>query len=182
MRRSRTLSTPGGAFTLSVAMRTYESLLALIEELKGDATEIERLLQRNHTAWERIENGADDPVDWGAVGFTIHTLYGVLENYFLRISKYFENDLPSDRWHQSLVERMKLEIPGVRPALFADDRHVKHVKEILRFRHRIRNLYGEDLDPKKTTDVQKVVEEFFSEFPGIHERFIDKLRSIADAL
>ena len=182
MRRSKTLSPPGGAITLSVVMRTYESLLALIEELKGDATEIERILQRNRTAWVRIENGANDPVDWGAVGFTIHTLYGVLENYFLRISRYFENDLPSDRWHQSLVERMKLEIPGVRPALFADDRHVKHVKEILRFRHRIRNLYGEDLDPKKTTDVQKVVEEFFSEFPGIHERFIEKLRSIADAL
>ncbi|MEX2442206.1 MAG: hypothetical protein WD492_01275 [Alkalispirochaeta sp.] len=163
-------------------MRTYESLLALIQELEGDAAELERLLSRNRTAWERLEQGADDPVDWGALGFTIQTLYGVLENYFLRISKFFENNLPADRWHQALVDKMGLEIPGVRPALFTDDSHTRMVREIVRFRHRLRNLYGEDLDPRKTRDVQRVVAQFFGEFPAIHATFTDKLREIAGAL
>ncbi|MFO8043467.1 MAG: hypothetical protein R6U25_09720 [Alkalispirochaeta sp.] len=163
-------------------MRTYESLLALIQELEGDASEIERVMARNRTAWERIEYGADDPVDWGALAFTIHTVYGVLENYFLRVSKYFENNLPADRWHQPLVEKMALDIPGVRPALLLDPVHKAHIKEIVRFRHRVRNLYGEDLDPEKTTHVQHNVETFFSAFPQIHRDFIAKLRGIADAL
>ncbi len=85
-------------------MRTRDTLLTLLQELDGDAKEIQRLLVRNRTAWERIEAGAEDPVDWGALGFTIQTLYGVLENYFLRISKVFENNLPSDRWRSALVE------------------------------------------------------------------------------
>jgi len=163
-------------------MRTYKSLLALAEELDGDALEMDRLMARNRTAWERILQGADDPVDWGALGFTMQTLYGVLENYFLRISKYFENNLPSDRWHQALVDKMAIEIPGIRPALFTNPDHVKMVRELVRFRHRLRNLYGEDLDPHKTRAVQQTVMEFFVAFPQIHAAFLAKLRSIADVL
>ena len=88
-------------------MRTYESLPALIQELEGDAAEIERVLVRNRT---------------------------------------------------------------------------REVREILRFRHRLRNLYGEDLDPKKTQTVQETVELFFADFPALHARFVDKLRSISDVL
>ncbi|MFP4377074.1 MAG: hypothetical protein ACLFP4_08525 [Spirochaetales bacterium] len=163
-------------------MRTYESMQTLVQELDSDAREIARVLSRNSTAWERIEHGARDPVDWGALGFTIQTLYGVLENYFLRISKCFENNLPADRWHAGLVERMKLDVPGVRPAFFENDDQAKQVREILRFRHRLRHLYGEDLDPKKTSEIQQIVQEFFAEFPSLHRHFLERLRSIADAL
>ena len=40
---------------------------------------------QNRRALERIEHGAVDVLDWGALGFTIHTLYGVFENYMLKI-------------------------------------------------------------------------------------------------
>ncbi|MFP4375182.1 MAG: hypothetical protein ACLFPO_12695, partial [Spirochaetaceae bacterium] len=115
-------------------MRNYASLQALIQELESDAGEIERLRSRNETAWERIRRGANDPVDWGALGFTIQTLYGVVENYFLRISKYFENNLPGDRWHMELVEKMRLDIPNVRPAFLETDAQLREVRQILRFR------------------------------------------------
>ncbi|MFP4210653.1 MAG: hypothetical protein ACLFR8_05385 [Alkalispirochaeta sp.] len=77
---------------------------------------------------------------------------------------------------------MALEIPGVRPAVLTDSRHTALVREILRFRHRLRNLYGEDLDPHKTTEIQKQVSVFFREFPDIHRAFREKLQQIADAL
>ncbi|MFP4115559.1 MAG: hypothetical protein ACOC2Y_10180, partial [Spirochaetota bacterium] len=77
---------------------------------------LRRLRSRNETAWQRIREGADGPVDWGALGFTIQT------------------------------------------------------------------LYGEDLDPRKTSDAQQTLVEFFSEFAELHARFGDQLRSIADAL
>ncbi len=58
-----------------------------------------------------------DDLDWAALGYTLHVLYTSMENYFLRISKFFENDLPRDARHKELLERMELEIPGIRPAL-----------------------------------------------------------------
>jgi len=163
-------------------MRTRESFLTLITELEGDYGELRRIIVLNDRGWKRIVSGADDPLDWGALGFTLHNMYGVLENYFLRISKFFENSLPSDRWHKALVEKMSLEIPGVRPALLRDPEERREVLELLKFRHRLRNLYGEDLDSGKTSEVQAIAHDLTVRFSGIHEDFLRKLRSMAESL
>lgn len=163
-------------------MRTREAVLTLIAELEGDATEIERVLAHNREAWERVSAGASGPVDLGALAFTIHTIYGVLENYFLRISKFFENNLPANRWHRELVEKMTLDIPGLRPALITNVNEKSQVLDLVRFRHRVRNLYGEDLDVKKMRDVQKSLQGFFGAFPKLHGIYICKLKAIADEI
>jgi hypothetical protein len=163
-------------------MRTRESFLTLIAELEGAYLEFMRIMAQNRRAWERIQNGADDPIDWGALGFTLHSAYGVLENYFLRVSKFFENDLLADRWQKSLVEKMALEIPGVRPALLTEQPSKRRAFELLRFRHFFRNMYGEDLDPVKTAAVQQAATALAESFSKSHVTFVEKLRAIAGVL
>jgi len=164
-------------------MRKYEHFLVLIAELDNDASEILRLVSQNTRAWERILNGAKDPIDWGALGFTIQRLYGLFENYCLRISKFFENNLPKERWHKALLEKMTLDIPGLRPALFTKKEYFSEANELLKFRHRLRNLYGEDLDEDKTTEIQTISENFFLKvFPAVHSEFRSKILAIAEAL
>ncbi len=164
----------------NTGMKTYEGVLTLIAELKGDLEELERLRDLNKRAWERIENGADDVLDYGALAYTIHTIYGVMENYFLRISKFFENSLPPDSWHKTLLERMALDIPGVRPAFIQDEDALKRMMTLLRFRHKFRNLYGEDLDPDRMKNVQNNLVEVLSVFPGLHREYCEKLKTIAE--
>ena len=163
-------------------MRTYEAFLTLIEELHGDMAEITRLQSHNSRAWDRVESGAIDMLDFGALAYTIHTIYGVLENYFLRISKFFENNLPRDSWHKTLVERMALNIPGVRPAFIPDNAVRNKILELLRFRHKFRNLYGEDLKPDKTTEVQGQLVEVLNVFSELHRDYCQKLKRIAELL
>jgi hypothetical protein len=163
-------------------MRTHESLLTLIAELEGSYLEFGRTMAQNRRAWDRIQDGADDPIDWGALGFTLHSAYGVLENYFLRVSKFFENDLPGDRWHKPLVEKMALEIPGVRPALLTEEPLKRHALELLRFRHLFRDMYGEDLDPMKTAGVQQAATDLAELFSKSHTSFVDKIRAISGEL
>ncbi len=163
-------------------MRTQEAFLTLIQELNGDISKMERLKATNTRAWARIENGSTDVLDYGALAFTIHTIYGVLENYFLRISKFFENSLPSDSWHRTLVERMALDIPGVRPALMADRDLTSMILELLRFRQKFRNLYGEDLVPEKTAAVQGTLSRVLDVMPDVHSEFASKLSEIANSL
>ncbi len=139
-------------------------------------------MAQNRRAWERIQNGADDPIDWGGLGFTLHSAYSMLENYFLRVSKFFENDLPADRWHKPLVEKMALEIPGVRPALLAEETSKRGALELLKFRHIFRNMYGEDLDPVKTAAAQQAASELAESFSESHANFVQKLRVIAGEL
>lgn len=163
-------------------MKRPEAFLTLIAELDADLAEFRKVAGRNRRAWERILAGAEDPIDWGALGFTLHGLYGVMESYFLRISKFFENGLPREAWHKALVDRMRLDIPGVRPALFRNERELKLALELLKFRHRLRHPYGEDLDPYRTREIQGMAEAFIAAFPGMHGEFIAKLRAIAEAL
>lgn len=163
-------------------MRTRESFLGLIAELEGAHLEFGCAMTQNRRAWQRIQDGADDPLDWGALGFTLHSAYGVLENYFLRVSKFFENALTAEKWHKSLVEKMALEIPGVRPALFTEEPAKRLALELLRFRHLFRNVYGEDLDPEKTSAVQQAAAELAELFSKSHTAFVEKLRAIAGEL
>ncbi len=171
-----------GILDVEHAMKTRAAFLSLIAELEGDSRELRRVSEMNERAWLRIREGAADPIDWGALGFTLHNLYGILENYFLRISKFFENNLPADRRHKGLVDSMRLEIAGVRPSLFPDDAGYRQALTLMRFRHRFRNLYGEDLDPEKTSEVQATAASFMQSFPAMHRLFIDKIRAISGGL
>ncbi|TVR55285.1 MAG: hypothetical protein EA426_15520 [Spirochaetaceae bacterium] len=163
-------------------MRTREGFLTLMRELDGDVEQLMRAAALTERAAARIDAGARDAIDYGALGFTIHSAYGVLENYFLRISKFFENSLPSESWHRTLVERMSLDIPGLRPALILSSDTQSRVLEVMRFRHRFRNLYGEELDPDKTLAVERRLRELVEEVPEIHAEFRRKLAAIAEAL
>ncbi|TVR05378.1 MAG: hypothetical protein EA403_02860 [Spirochaetaceae bacterium] len=163
-------------------MRTREGLLTLIAELNGNLAELRRLDALNRRAWERFSAGANDLLDLAALAFTIHGIYGVLENSFLRVSKFFENNLPPDAWHKALVERMALEIPGLRPAFLSEPTDRKRVMELLKFRHRFRNLYGEDLDVTKTLAVQQMTRALLERLPGIYSEYCEKLRLIAEQL
>ena len=59
----------------------------------------------------------------------------------LRISQHFENDLTADRWHADLLDRMRIDIEGVRARLL-DDQTYARLTELLKFRH-FRRYYFE---------------------------------------
>ncbi len=60
--------------------------------------------------------------------------YTCLETAFVRIAKHFENELDREKWHKSLLDRMTVEIPGIRKRAIADATH-RSLDEIMRFRH-----------------------------------------------
>lgn len=60
--------------------------------------------------------------------------YTCLETQFLRISRFFENSLAADRWHQDLLNKMTLDLPGIRQAVIQSDTAAL-LGELLRFRH-----------------------------------------------
>jgi hypothetical protein len=64
----------------------------------------------------------------------LENFYTCLETIFLRISQFFENNLPSDRWHAVLLDRMTLRVTGVRDAAIQDETRLL-LDELRRFRH-----------------------------------------------
>jgi len=75
----------------------------------------------------------------------ISNYYTCAETIFLRISRFFENHLPRERWHQTLLEKMVLEIDGIRPRVISDSVY-SALLELLKFRHFSRYYFDLDYD------------------------------------
>jgi len=104
-----------------------------------------------------------------------------LKSSFLRISKFFENSLDPLSWNRDLIEHMRLDIDGVRPALL-DRELAARIEELLSFRHVFRNIYQTELDPKRIELVQQQLDPTTASFEKAHKEFSKKLKAIAAQL
>lgn len=147
-----------------------EEATTLVARLELEYQAIENNWELNRQAWERIRNGGRHELDWSALGYTLHIVYTAMENYFLRISKAFENNLSGESWHRELVEMMQLDIPGTRPALL-DNETAKLLGELRAFRHVFRAMYDDRLDPDRMELLQKKAPQMQAMFASAHRDF-----------
>jgi hypothetical protein len=103
--------------------------------------------------------------------------YTCLETAFLRISKYFENSLDSEKWHTDLLGKMTLDIPSVRIPVIGHKSYMV-LLEFLKFRHFRRYYFEYEYDWDRVHYLQK---KFTESLPRIRKeldvflQFIDKL-------
>ena len=109
-----------------------------------------------------------------AVAYLLHNLYTSIEGYFLRIAKHFENSLNDPSWHRELIERMGIEIPGLRPAVISADLQ-EPLDELRRFRYLFRNLYKSELKPARVHEVSAFADSVEERFAPCHRAFVSWL-------
>ena len=159
-------------------MKNTDAVEQLRAELRQDYDIIELNYAKNREMTERITASEErGEYEYAALGYTLHNLYNALEAYFLRVAKFFENNLDESEWHRSLVRRMTLEISGVRPALF-DREFALRIDELMRFRHLFRNLYQAPLIPEKVDFANRSADGLLDAFRGYHEAFDSFLREL----
>lgn len=162
--------------------RSAEGYRILIQELKLAFDHVAGQYAKNHEMTVRIERGDADEYDWAALGYTIHNFYNALENYFLRIAKFFENSLDErSTWHKDLVDRMTMDVPDVRPRLLSGDAR-KDIHELRSFRHVFRNIYDAELAPDRVEQVNRLVEPTMERMQTAHRAFTDTMLAIAAEL
>ena len=153
--------------------------LGLIGDLSVEYEYFEAAALRVKAAGARIAQSSSDTLSWYSQAYLIHNLYNSFEAYFLRVSKFFENNLPRDEWHKTLLDRMSVAIEEYRPAVLdAADRSVFH--ELGAFRHVVRHLYDREIDPKRMETAAESAPAAIKRFPEIHHRFSAALRTTVD--
>ena len=108
--------------------------------------ELIALVRAHHRRLEAVYRSMESALDGeiaqlGRTPISALIVAGLLENYytcletiFLRISQSFENSLNSARWHHDLLQKMTLEIEGVRAAAVSEQAF-SPLFELLKFRH-----------------------------------------------
>jgi hypothetical protein len=147
-----------------------ERLRVLRAELRADITTLGSLVEKYGLIKAKLSRIQPDEFDYAALAYTIVNLYNLMENYFSRVAKCFENNIEASRWHRDLVERMSLEIEGIRPAVLrAAD--VPLIDELRAFRHVFRHIYQTQLDAEKLRFVDSRTPTALQAFRAAHERF-----------
>ena len=130
-----------------------------IPTLIGEIDKCLELLSKLRTYYTQAKKDlrrlpADKKYDLVILADLIADYYTCLETVFVRISKVFENNLEKDKWHTHLLEKMTLEIPGIRKRLLRDETY-DMLKEILRFRHFKRYYFEFDYDRDRIEFLEK---------------------------
>ncbi len=86
--------------------------------------------------------------------YLLHNLYNAYEDLFQEISVCFENNIErSSGYHKNILLRMKISIPGIRPAILSEESY-NLMSELMGFRHVFRHAYNYNIEPVKLQDLQ----------------------------
>lgn len=124
-------------------------------------TEVEAQMARIRALYQRLDERVVDlhpehQALMESVAYQLHNIYSAIEELLKLIASHFENHISDTaRWHTTLLQRMSIEIPGVRPAVVSSESH--HLLNGLRgFRHFFRHAYGADIEyPQLTINLDK---------------------------
>jgi hypothetical protein len=131
-----------------------EEVTILVRRIRQELEELQRVLDRIQEGWERSRRSKDDYYLDG-VALNLHGFYSGFERLFTHIAETIDGDLPhGEDWHRLLLQQMKTEIPGIRPAVISTEMG-EILDDLRKFRHVVRNVYTHHLDPAR---LKKLVE------------------------
>lgn len=124
-----------------------EKILILKSEILKDQGKLSSLFNK----FEKAYNGFLERGEYSKLiesSFYVNQIYSSFERIFKNIAKSFENNIEQDLWHKSLLERMALDIEGIRPRVVSEET-IKYLDELRAFRHFFRHAYDIDIDKDK---------------------------------
>jgi hypothetical protein len=114
----------------------------------------------------------NEEIAYEACGHQLCRLYNAFEQAGLRLAKAFENHIDDERgWHTALLNRLSLDIEGVRPAFLPRDLKVA-LTELRGSRHVFVRAYDLELNPQKLPPLLEHAEGAATRFPALVEAFV----------
>lgn len=150
-------------------------MLILSRSIRRDMAEIETLYDRLARHPLHPDSDAETLI---VVAYYLHNLYNAFESIFRSIADAFENSVQDvDRWHSELLDRMRLDVMPLRPAVIDDDAY-DALDELRRFRHLFRHAYSVELDPLRLQLVARKAMRLRCLYPLQLHQFLDFVESL----
>jgi hypothetical protein len=122
----------------------------------------------------QMESG--QPITVEATSFQINNYYSAVEDLCRIVAAAFENNITNaSRWHSELIDRMTLDVAGVRPPLFSNET-AQLLHRLRSFRHFFRHAYRVELDEGEVRQNLERLKEAHPLLLADVERFLAQLR------
>lgn len=147
-------------------------LAILLQEIEADTKVASDAAQK---ATLRLQEAGAGHLE--ACAYELARLYNVLEKIFERICVDFENHFEKrGDYHERLVRRVSLEVPGIRPA-FVPEAFLSDLRELKGFRHVVRHAYELTLRANRLAELALIAQTVSRELPGWAREFGRKVRT-----
>ena len=146
----------------------------LIQRITGERGKIERvvasiteLLQEIEVAVPRHRKFFEE-----LTAKKLVEVYSGIERIFERIAREVDMHTPTgNQWHNDLLQQMAERRPEQRPPVITQ-KTLLRLKELLDFRHKVNNIYGDELIYEKAEEHAKPIAELFTAVSEELNRFI----------
>ncbi|GAW93081.1 hypothetical protein [Calderihabitans maritimus] len=136
--------------------------LALAGRIRGELSELEKVVERVLEGWKRAKQTGDD-FYLDSVALNLHSIYTGLERVFELIANTIDQSRPEGQnWHQELLRQMTVEIPLVRPQVISVETR-NNLDDYRGFRHVVRNVYTFNLNSGKIKHLVNNLPKVFSQ-------------------
>lgn len=154
----------------------------LVERIRGEVPDLERLVHRALQAWSQAQRESGDRDFFlDSVALNLHGFYSGVERIFELIARHVDRKLPdSETWHRDLLLQMSQEMEDVRPALIGEDGAIA-LDEFRRFRHLVRNVYTTNLVPDKLVGLMSALSGLWRKLKAELLAFAEFLQRLAEA-
>lgn len=128
--------------------------LALEERIRQEQQDLDRTQAAACRHWAKaLSVAADQDAYINSVALNLHSWYSGLERIFELIAIEMDGGaLGGADWHTELLRQMTLSLSGVRSAALQAET-AQRLDEYRKFRHRIRNIYATNIDPKRLQEL-----------------------------
>jgi hypothetical protein len=142
----------------------------LREELLNDCRVAIEAFGKAQTRFEREEE-----IAFEACAHQLAQMYNAIEQMGLRVAKAFENSIDDEKgWHGALLNRLSIQISGVRPALLPQELKLP-LSELKGFRHVFVHAYDLEIDPEKLALLLRYARAVADRLPDTVERFMQEV-------
>lgn len=140
--------------------------VVLKSEIQAELAKIQKVTNEIECLYGKIKDATPSLVELSAMATFLHNFYSGIENVMKRIASALDDNIPSGTsWHADLLNRMSIEIAGIRKNVFSEDT-VNELIDYLSFRHMFVHSYGFEL---KWSKMQLLVESIRNVFAKVRQ-------------
>ncbi len=148
----------------------------LTQRINDELDKIEGTLERIQRGLEKIEVVPIDVTEFieNTIATDLADIYMGIERIFERIGSEVDMHVPrGSQWHKNLLAQMAEKRPE-RPPVISENT-CRELEELLKFRHKVTNIYGKELRYEMTIPHAKSIGELFERVSEDMNRFTDSL-------
>ena len=154
----------------------------LAARIRTELEDLERGVRRAERAWQAAQRaGADQDMFVDSAALNLHGFYAGVERLFEAAALQLDGNLPKgEAWHRDLLDQMTLDLPGLRPPVISPAVS-QALDEYRRFRHVVRNVYADSLDPLRVGELVERLAPLWAQLRSELSAFADFLEGVSRA-